>query len=49
MLKSAAANGLLCYSYCLANAFWISLITGYFYYGFIGEGDWKCYATQDDV
>ena len=35
------------YSQLVVLAFWGALITGYFYYGFVGEGDWDCYATQN--
>ena len=49
MFKSTLAYGLTCYGHCVLSAYWLSLVAGYFYYGFIGEGDWKCYATQDDV
>ena len=35
------------YSQLVVLAFWGALITGYFYYGFVGEGYWDCYATQN--
>ena len=49
MLKAVVACGALGYGHLVFLAFWATLIAGYFYYGFIGEGDWECYATQDDV
>ena len=39
---------LSCYAHLFFLAFWGSLITGFFYYGFSGQDQWTCYATQDD-
>ena len=38
----------MAYSQLVMLGFMGALITGFAYYGFIGEGDWDCYATQDD-
>ena len=35
------------YSQLVVLAFWGALVTGYFYYRFVGEGYWDCYATQN--
>ena len=47
-VKTGFAVSLLGCSHLTLIAFWCTLITGFFYYSWIGEGDWKCYATQDD-
>ena len=47
-MKAIARGGLACYGHLFFLAFWGSLVAGYFYYGFFNEGDWTCYATQDD-
>ena len=41
------AYAIMLYSWVVLLALWGAIIAGYFYYGFIGEGDWDCYATQD--
>ncbi len=45
--QKCMAYAIMLYSWAFLFAFWGALIAGYFYYGFIGEGDWDCYATQD--
>jgi len=45
--QKCLAVTLLGYSQLVLFAFWGMLVVGYFYYGFIGEADWDCYATQD--
>ena len=46
--KNALSYCLIAYSQLFLLAFMGALITGFGYYGFIGEGDWNCYATQND-
>ena len=48
-MKTVVSYGLVGYGHLVFVAFWGTLIAGFLYYGFIGEGDWDCYAMQDDV
>ena len=44
-MKAVARVGLGCYSHLFFLAFWTTIIFGYSYYGYYGDGDWTCYAT----
>ena len=46
-VRLIVANATLAYSHVFLFVFWWSIIAGFFYYGFIQEGNWSCYATQD--
>ena len=43
--KNCVAYAVFAYTHLVMLAFWGSITAGYFYYGFIGEGDWGCHAT----
>ena len=47
-LKKSFSYALLAYSQLVLFGLVGVLVTGFAYYGFVGEGDWKCYATQND-
>ena len=47
-LKNSVAFAILIYSHLVFMFLMGCLIAGFAYYGFKGEGDWDCYATQDD-
>ena len=47
--KTVCAYAILAYSHLFSLAFWGSIVFGFYYYGFKGEGDWTCYALNDDV
>ena len=46
--KTYCAYAILAYSHLFALAFWGSLVAGFYFYGFSGEGDWTCYALNDE-
>ena len=46
--KTVCAYAILAYSHLFTLAFWGSIVTGFYFYGFKGEGDWTCYALNDD-
>ena len=46
-LQRCISYTILLYSHLFVAAFWGSIIAGFYYYGFVQEGNWSCYATQD--
>ena len=47
-LKNSLSYALMAYTHLVMLGLMGTLITGFAYYGFVEEGDWNCYATQDD-
>ena len=45
--QKCLSYSILIYSHLFVFAFWGSIVVGFYYYGFVQEGDWTCYATQN--